>query len=72
MEGKKFQKCKYEFHLNIVDNNRNLYNKTDYLLADSIDLKISEDYAYNLYLEMIKQNLPAHYMISNENIYNDF
>ena len=66
------QKCKYRFYLYIIYNNRNLYNKTDYLLADSIDLKISEDYAYNLYLEMIKQNLPAHYMTSNQNIYNDF
>ena len=66
------QICKYRFYLYIIFNNRYLYNKTDYLLADSIDLKISEDYAYNVYLEMIKQNLSAYYMTSNENIYNNF
>ena len=66
------QKCKYRFYLYIIFNNRYLYNKTDYLLGDSLDLKISEDYTYNIYLEMIKQNLSAHYMTSNENIYNNF
>ena len=28
------QKCKYYFYLNIIDINRNIFNKTDYLFAD--------------------------------------
>ena len=66
------QKCKYRFYLYIIFNNRYLYNKTDYLLADCLELKLSEDYIYNIYLEMIKQNLSAHYITLNENIYNNF
>ena len=66
------QICKYRFYLYIIFNNRYLYNKTDYLLADSLDLKISADFAYHVFLEMIKQNLSAHYMTLNENIYNNF
>ena len=66
------QKCKYLFYLYIIFNNRYLYSKTDYLLADCLEIKISEDYIYNIFLEMLKQNLSAHYMTSNENIYNNF
>ena len=72
LKKKMVQKCKYRFYLYIIYNNRYLYNKTDYLLADSLNLKISEDYIYNIYLEMIRQNLSAHYITSNENIYNNF
>ena len=28
------QTCKYYFYLNIIDNNKHLYNKTDYLFCD--------------------------------------
>ena len=66
------QKCKYRFYLNQIFNSRNLYKKTHYLFADNLITKISEDYAYSIFLEMLKQNLNAHYMTDNENIYNNF
>ena len=66
------QKCKYRFYLNQIFINKNLYNKTHYLLADNLISKISEDYAYSVFLEMLKQNLNAHYMTDNENTYNNF
>lgn len=66
------QNCKYRFFLKIIFDNRKLYNKTDYLLADNLNLRISEDYSYPIFIEMLKQSLPAHYMTSNEDIYNHF
>jgi len=66
------QKCKYRFYLNQIFNNKHLYKKTHYLLADNLISKISEDYAYSIFLEMLKQNLNAHYMTDNENTYNNF
>ena len=66
------QKCKYLFYLNQIFNARNLYKKTHYLFADNLITKISEDYAYSIFLEMLKQNLSAHYMTDNDKIYNNF
>ena len=70
----KYQRCKYYFYLYIVFNCRNLYKKTDYLLADNLYsyVKLSEDYSYFVFLEMIKQNLPAHYMTINNDLYNNY
>ena len=66
------QKCKYRFYLKIIFNSRNLYKKTEYLLADCLNLKLSEDFAYLVFLEMIKQNLSAHYMTINDDLYNNY
>ena len=30
------EKCKYYFYLNIIDNNRNIYNKTDYSISTNL------------------------------------
>jgi hypothetical protein len=43
---KEGQRCKYNFYLSIIDNNRYIYNKTDYLLADFLYKKLSADDAY--------------------------
>jgi hypothetical protein len=43
---KEGQRCKYNFYLSIIDNNRYLYNKTDYLLADFLTEQLSADDAY--------------------------
>jgi CDP-glycerol glycerophosphotransferase (TagB/SpsB family) len=72
MEGKEFQKCKYEFHLNIVDNNRNLYNKTDYLFADFFLANLSSDDTYPIFEKMIKTNNKVHYITQNKNIYKKY
>ena len=47
------QICKYKFYLYIIDNNRYLYNKTDYLLADFLGTFQSSDDAYPIFIELI-------------------
>jgi len=66
------QYCKFFFYLNIIDNSRHLFNKTDYLLADFIYNQYSSDDTYPVFQEMIKQKLPAHYLTQNRDIYNKY
>ena len=66
---KKGQRCKYNFYLNIIDNNRYLYNKTDYLLGDFLIKNLPSDDAYPIFKEMLKRNISAHYMTQKRNIY---
>ena len=56
----------------MIDINKNLYKKTEYLLFDQLKIKIPENYAYPVFLEMINEKLNAYYMTQNENIYNNF
>lgn len=64
------QLCKYRLYLNIIDNNKNIYNKTDYLLADFY--YFSSDDAYPIFKEMLRQKLRAHYMDAKKSIYQKF
>lgn len=64
------QLCKYLFYLYIIDNNKYIYNKTDYLLSDFY--YFSSDDTFPIFKEMIKLNLNAHYMDAKEKIYNKF
>jgi CDP-glycerol glycerophosphotransferase (TagB/SpsB family) len=66
------QKCKYYFNLNIINNNRNVYNKTDYLFVDFIFSELSSDDAFPIFKEMFNQNLPVHYMTESIDIFNEF
>jgi len=66
------QRCKYNFYLNIIDTNRYLYNKTDYLLADFLYEILSADDAYPIFKEMLKRNLSAHYMTQKKYIYKKY
>ena len=66
------QTCKYYFYLNIIDNNKFVYNKTDYLFCDFILNEYSSDDTYPVFQEMINQNLPVHYLTQNINIYNKY
>jgi len=67
------QKCKYYFYLNIIDNNKHLYNKTDYLFGDFFYNKFSSDDAYPIFSKMINQNYGVvHYMTQKENIYEKY
>ena len=63
------QRCKYNFYLSIIDNNRYLYKKTEYLLADFFYEGLPSDDAYPIFKEMLKSNLSVHYMTQNRNIY---
>ena len=66
------QKCKYKFYLNIIDDNKNLYKKTDILLSDFFEFKVDPVGGFPIFKEMINQNLKEYYMTIDENIYNNF
>jgi len=65
-------KCKYNSYLNIIDNNRNLYKKTDYLFSDFSSSNTSPGEAYLIFKEMLRQNLSVHYMSKREDIYKKY
>ena len=67
-----FQSCKYFFYLTILDNNKNLYPKTDYLLSDFFEDNIEPSEAFPIFQEMIKRNLKAHYLTMSWGIYSRF
>ena len=67
-----FQNCKYNYYLYIIDNKRNLYEKTDYLFADFIAAGWNSDDVFPIFEKMIKQQLPAHYITFNKDIYNKY
>ena len=67
-----FQNCKYLFYLTVIDNNRNLFNKTDYLLADFIDSTWNDDDIFPIFKQMLDQNMSAHYMTLKKDIYNRY
>ena len=69
--SKSFQYCKYYFYLTIIDNNRNLYKKNDYLFVDFIGGYNNDD-TFPIFKQMIKQNLSAHYMTVKNDIYNEY
>ena len=66
------QICKYKFYLRIIDKNRFLYNKTEYLLADFLFEDRAPCDAFLLFKEMLKQNMSAHYVTERKDIYNEF
>ena len=66
------QTCKYFFYLNIIDNYKDYYNKTEYLLGDFIYNGYSSDDSYPVFQEMINQNISAHYMTQDIDIYNKY
>ena len=66
------QKCKYFFNLYLIDNNRNVYKKTDYLFIDFIFSELSSDDSFPVFKEMLNQELPVHYITENIDIFNEF
>ena len=66
------KKCKYFSYLNILDKNKNIYPKTDYLLIDFIFANLSSDDAYPVFQEMKKRGMPAHYITEKIDIYNEY
>ena len=67
-----FQECKYFYYLTVIDRNRNLYNKTEYLLADFINSTHNNDDTFPIFKKMIKQNMPAHYNTVKNDIYKEY
>jgi hypothetical protein len=62
------QICKYKFYLNLIEENKHLYNKTDYLLADFPYDSGSLDDAYHVFKKLINLKKNAYYMTINKNI----
>ena len=67
-----FQYCKYYFYLTILDNNKNVYRKSHYLLSDFFDKNIEPVDAFPIFKEMINENFNAHYLTMSTDIYNKF
>ena len=55
-----YKKCKYYFYLHIIDNNRKVYQKTDFLFIDFIFAELSSDDAFPVFKKMNYQNLSVH------------
>ena len=70
--GKAFDDCKYYFYLSIIDDNKDVYEKTYYLLADFISSRIAPEEAFFVFREMIKQNMPAFYFTPRKDIYQEY
>jgi hypothetical protein len=66
------QNCKYYFYLNIIDENINVYNKTDFLFIDYIFKDQSSDDTYPVFQIMEKQGFPVHYITEKKDIYNKY
>ena len=66
------QECKYLLYLTIINDNKYLYNKTDYLLADFLFENRSPGDAYLLFKEMLKRNISSHYVTERKDIYDEF
>lgn len=69
---KNSQNCKYYFYINLIDKNRNIYPKTDYLFIDFIFNDLSSDDAFPIFKEMIKEKLPVHYLTESSDIYSQY
>jgi len=67
-----YQSCKYFFYLTILNNNKNLYPKTHYLLSDFFDENIESSEAFPIFQEMTNRNLKVHYLTMSWEIYCQF
>jgi hypothetical protein len=65
-------RCKYYFYLNLINKNKKVYLKTDYLFIDFIFKDLSFDDAYPIFKEMIKNNSPVHYLTESPDIYKEY
>lgn len=66
------QECKYYFYLNIINNNKYIYNKTDFLFGDFIYNEYSIDDAYPVFEKMYNLNMPVHYLTERMDIFQKY
>ena len=67
-----FQKCKYFFYLNIIESNKNIYKKDNYLFLDFILKKYSSDDVYPIFKEMYNKNISVSYITEKEDLYEKY
>ena len=66
------ESCKYYFYLSIIDNNKNVYKKTDFLFLDFIFADLSSDDVFPVFEKMFNLKFPVHYITENHDIYNRY
>ena len=66
------KECKYYFYLNIIENNKHLYEKTEYLFGDFFFDKLSTDDVYPIFIKMMENNFGVHYMTKIKSIYEKY
>jgi len=69
---KDFKSCKYLFYLYIIDKNKNIYKKNNYLFFDFIFPEYSSDDVYPVFKAMLNNKEPVHYLTANIDIYNQY
>ena len=67
-----YRKCKYFYYLYLIDINKNIYKKTDFLLFDFILKNYSSDDVYPIFEKMINKKLNAHYLTEKEEIFEKY
>ena len=63
-----YQSCKYLYYIVIIDRERYLYPKTDFIFVDFIFKNLASDDTYPVFEEMMRENYPAHYITEKEDI----
>ena len=66
------QECKYYFYLTVIENNKKIFNKTDFLFGDFIYNEFSTDDAYPVFEKMMNFNMPVHYLTQRFDIYEKY
>ena len=66
------QYCKYNIYLTIIDSNRDVYSKTDHLLADFFVKSRCAEHAFPVFKEMLRQNMKVHYMTEKPEIIEEY
>ena len=67
-----YEYCKYFFYAYIIDNNKKIYDKTDYLFIDFIFAELSSDDTFPLFKRMLLEKLPVHYITEKRDIYDQY
>ena len=70
--GKNTTKCKYNYYLSIIDNNKQIYPKTEYLFFDFLFADLSSDDVFPIFQKMIQLNFSVHYITEKKEIYNQY
>jgi CDP-glycerol glycerophosphotransferase (TagB/SpsB family) len=60
--------CKYYKYMDIIEHNRHVYPKTDYIFVDFIFKDLSSDDAFPVFEEMEKRNYPVHYITEKKDL----
>ena len=60
--------CKYYKYMDIIEHNRHVYPKTDYIFVDFIFKDLSSDDAFPVFEEMEKRNYPVHYITEKKEL----